>query len=54
MFGYGVVVVFLFLEWVPLMRTHVPLTRIDVEDPHITRWVEAMARHSGGEGPRVT
>ena len=30
------------------------LTRIDVEDPHITWWVEAMARHGGGGGPKVT
>ena len=30
-----------------------PLSRIDAEDPRMTRWVEAMERHGGGGEPRV-
>ena len=43
----------LFLEIFPLVRPRVPLTRLDVEDPRMSQWVEAMGRHGGGGGPRV-
>ena len=52
-FGYGVGVVSFFLEIFPLVRPVVPLTRLDAEDPRMSQWVEAMARHGGGGGPRV-
>ena len=42
-FGYGVGVVSFFLEIFPLVRLAVPLTRLDAEDPRMSRWVEAMA-----------
>ena len=46
-FGYGAVVLSLFLE-------RVPLNRLEPEDPLMFRWVEAMACHGGGGGPTVT
>ena len=36
------------------MIPQVPLSRIDVEDPQMSIWVEAMALHGGGGGPRVS
>ena len=53
-FGYGVIVLSLFLEKVPLMRPQVPLSRLDVEYPKMSRWVDSMAFHGGGGGPSVT
>ena len=46
-FGYGVVVLSLFLE-------RVPLNRLELEDPWVFRWVKAMAHHGGGGGPTMT
>ena len=53
-FGYGVVVVSLFLERVPLLHPQVPINRLDLGDPWLLMWVEAMARHRGGGGPTMT
>ena len=52
-FVYGVVVVYFFLERVPLMRHLVSLRIIDAEDPRVIRWVNVMAHHGGG-GLKVT
>ena len=46
-FGYGAVVVSFFLE-------RVPLNRLELEDPWVFKWVNAMAHHGGGGGPTVT
>ena len=53
-FGYGAIVVSFLLKRVPLMRPRVPLSRLDSEDPRMTRWVEAITHHGGGGHPRVT
>ena len=36
------------------MRPQVPLSRLDVKDPKMSRWVDAMAGQHNGGGPRVT
>ena len=52
-FVYEVVVVYFFLERVPLMRHLVSLRMLDADDPRVIRWVNVMAHHGGG-GLKVT
>ena len=53
-FGYGTIVMSFFLERIPLMRPQVPLSKLDVEDPWMSRCGDAMALHGGGGGTKVT
>ena len=52
-FVYMAIVVSFFIDRVPLMRPQVPLSIFDADDPQMSRWVDAMACHGGGGGPRV-
>ena len=45
-------IVSFILQQVPLLRSQVTITRLNLEDPKMVAWVTAMPRLGGGE-PKV-
>jgi hypothetical protein len=47
-FGYGSILVFFFLERIPLLQLQVDWGLLAPQDPRMLRWCNLMARHVAG------